>query len=74
MIAIAVACWLLWNRLPSRVLASLVLMMVLVGSFLLLMLLLPLGTGQRNAVLGAGLFLGLLGLFRLMSRFEMPPT
>jgi cyclophilin family peptidyl-prolyl cis-trans isomerase len=75
MIALAVACWLSWNRLPSRVLASLVLMIVLVGAFLVLVLFLPLGwVGDRNTAVAVGLFVGLLALFRLMSRFEPPPS
>jgi cyclophilin family peptidyl-prolyl cis-trans isomerase len=71
MIAISVGCSLLWNRLPPRVLASLVLMIVLVGGFLLLILFMPLA--HSSSTFALGVFLGLLGLFRLMSSFETPP-
>jgi hypothetical protein len=43
---------------------------VLVGSFLVFVILMP--AAQTRAWLALGLFLGLLGVLKLMSRFESP--
>ncbi len=56
------------NRLPGRVLLSLGLVNVLVGAFFLLVLLTP--AAQRSSVLALAVFLGMLGTFKMMSRFE----
>jgi cyclophilin family peptidyl-prolyl cis-trans isomerase len=58
------------KRLSPRVILSLHLITVLIGSFVLLMLLVPLA--RYYELLGMGLFFGLLGLLKLMGRFESP--
>jgi hypothetical protein len=64
------ASFALANRLPARVLTSLVLMNVLIGSFYLLALLTP--AAQTSSVLAMAVFAGMLGTFKMMSRFESP--
>jgi cyclophilin family peptidyl-prolyl cis-trans isomerase len=56
------------KRLSPRVILSLHLITVLIGSFLILMLLVP--VGWRFGAVAVGLFAGLLGLMKLMGRFE----
>jgi cyclophilin family peptidyl-prolyl cis-trans isomerase len=68
MIAIGLACYYLSNRLPPRVLVSLLLIDVLIGGFLTLILVTPLG--HTYHWLSVAAFAGLLGLLKLMSRFE----
>src|SRR5262249_48960899 len=63
-----VAGFLCWQRLPARMLLSLNLVGVLIGGFVLLMLLMP--ASQAYPWLAAVLFVGLLGMMRLMSQFE----
>jgi cyclophilin family peptidyl-prolyl cis-trans isomerase len=58
------------NRLPPRVVLSLGLMNVLIGSFLLLILLTP--AAQTSSALALAVFVGMLGTFKMMSRFESP--
>jgi cyclophilin family peptidyl-prolyl cis-trans isomerase len=72
MLALGVGCYFLWSKLPARVQVSLLLINVLIGSFLLLMIFLP--VGQRHSLVAVAVFLGILGLLRLMSRFESPAT
>lgn len=66
--SLAVAGFLLRRRLSPRHVGSLFLLQVLVAAFLLLPLLVPMG--HVYGWLPPITFLGLLGLFRLMSRFE----
>jgi cyclophilin family peptidyl-prolyl cis-trans isomerase len=68
MVACGLVCFFLAGRLPGRVVVSLNLIIVLVGSFLLFVLLVP--AAQAHAWLALALFLGLLGVLKLMSRFE----
>jgi cyclophilin family peptidyl-prolyl cis-trans isomerase len=70
MVACGLACFFLAGRLPARVMGSLHLLVVLVGGFLLLVILVP--AAQTRAWLALTLFLGLLGVLKLMSRFEAP--
>jgi cyclophilin family peptidyl-prolyl cis-trans isomerase len=58
------------NRLPGRVLTSLVLVNVLIGAFLLLIVLTP--AAQASSVFAVAVFAGMLGTFKMMSRFESP--
>lgn len=73
-LALMVACgavtFALSGRLPGRVVVSLVLVNVLVGAFLLLILLTP--AAQQSSALAMAVFAGLLGTFKMMSRFESP--
>jgi hypothetical protein len=70
MVLAGLACFFLSGRLPGRVLLSLNLVVVLIGSFLLFVILMP--AAPAHAWLALALFLGLLGLLKLMSRFESP--
>jgi peptidyl-prolyl cis-trans isomerase B (cyclophilin B) len=70
MVVCGLACFFLAGRLPGRVVVSLNLLVVLIGSFLLFMLLMP--AAQVHSGLALGLFGGLLGVLKLMSRFESP--
>jgi cyclophilin family peptidyl-prolyl cis-trans isomerase len=72
MVGCGLACFFAAGRLPGRVLVSLNLIGVLIGSFLLLVILVP--PAQTRAWLALGLFLGILGVLKLMSRFESPAT
>jgi cyclophilin family peptidyl-prolyl cis-trans isomerase len=56
------------KRLPPRAQPSIHLISVLIGGFLLLVLLFPLS--QAHEWVAVGLFLGVLGLLRVMSQFE----
>jgi cyclophilin family peptidyl-prolyl cis-trans isomerase len=56
------------KRLPARAQPSIHLISVLIGGFLLLVLLFPLG--QIHQWVAVGLFLGVLGMLRVMSQFE----
>ena len=67
-VGFGVVSFALANRLPARVLMSLVMINVLIGSFLLLVLLTP--VAQTSSLLAMGVFAGLLGTFKMMSRFE----
>ena len=60
--------FLLHKRLPPRALSSLLLANVLVASFGLLVWLVP--EAYQHGALAAGLFLFMLGLFKLMGKFE----
>jgi cyclophilin family peptidyl-prolyl cis-trans isomerase len=70
MVLCGLGCVWLADRLPRRVLLSLNLIGVLVGGFLLFVLLAP--AAQTHTSVALGLFLGLLGVLKLMSRFECP--
>ncbi len=70
MVLCGLACFFLAGRLPARVLLSLNLIAVLVGGFLLFVLLFP--AAQAHAAVAVALFLGLVGLLKLMGRFEAP--
>jgi cyclophilin family peptidyl-prolyl cis-trans isomerase len=63
-----IAAFALANRLPARVVTSIVLIIVLVGSFFLLVLLTP--AAQTSSLLAVVVFAGMLGTFKMMSRFE----
>jgi peptidyl-prolyl cis-trans isomerase B (cyclophilin B) len=67
-VACGVASFALANRLPGRVIMSLVLINVLIGSFFLLMLLTP--AAQTSSLLAVAVFAGMLATFKMMSRFE----
>jgi cyclophilin family peptidyl-prolyl cis-trans isomerase len=69
-VACGVASFALANRVPGRVLLSLVLVNVLVGSFFLLILLTP--AAQKSSILSIAVFAGMLATFKMMSRFESP--
>jgi hypothetical protein len=70
MIAMALANNFLMRTRWARFAASLNLIILLVGAFLLLVVVTPLtGTIQ---VLGVALFFGMLALFKVMSGFERP--
>jgi cyclophilin family peptidyl-prolyl cis-trans isomerase len=73
-LALIVACgavsFALANRLPPRIVMSLVLVNVLIGSFLLLILLTP--VAQTSSLIAIAVFAGMLGTFKMMSRFENP--
>jgi cyclophilin family peptidyl-prolyl cis-trans isomerase len=56
------------KRLPARTLPSIHLLSVLIGGFLLLVLLFP--VGLVHPWMAVALFLGVLGLLRVMSQFE----
>jgi cyclophilin family peptidyl-prolyl cis-trans isomerase len=70
MVLCGLGCFWMADRLPKRVLLSLNLIGVLVGGFLLFVLLGP--AAQAHASVALALFLGLLGVLKLMSRFESP--
>lgn len=61
---------LLRRRLSRRHAVSLDLVMVSIGFFLLLMMRLPLG--RHTGWLGAGLFLGMAAVYKLLGYFEEP--
>jgi hypothetical protein len=63
---------LLGRRIPQRTYASARMAILLLGGFGLLLVLLPLG--QQAPIFGLVLFLALIGLFKVMGRFEPPPT
>jgi cyclophilin family peptidyl-prolyl cis-trans isomerase len=69
-VACGIAAFALANRLPPRIQTSLVLIMVLVGAFFLLVLLTP--AAQTSSLLAVAVFAGMLGTFKMMSRFENP--
>jgi cyclophilin family peptidyl-prolyl cis-trans isomerase len=70
MVACGLVCFFLGGRLPGRVQVSLNLIVVLIGSFLLFVILMP--AAKTHSWVALGLFLGLLGVLKLMSRFESP--
>jgi peptidyl-prolyl cis-trans isomerase B (cyclophilin B) len=61
---------LLAKRISAKSMVSVHLITVLIASFFLLMLLIP--VAAFSSKLGLGLFLGMIGLFKLMGRFEAP--
>lgn len=67
---VALVSFLLQGRVPSSVHGALSLVVVLVAAFMLLVVLMP--QGQRHPWLAAPLFFGLVGLFKLLGRFERP--
>jgi hypothetical protein len=69
-VACGLASFAFANRLPGRVLMSLVLVNVLIGAFFLLALLTP--AAQTNSALSIAVFAGMFGTFKMMSRFESP--
>jgi cyclophilin family peptidyl-prolyl cis-trans isomerase len=58
------------KKLAARHLASLALIIVLLAGFALLLLLVPIGQADRRVA--AAIFIGLIGLFRMMNQFETP--
>ncbi len=60
--------FLFYERLTKKILLSLLMLNALVGGFALLILLLPLG--HEESWLAPIVFIGLLGLFKFMNRFE----
>jgi len=68
MMLTGLACALLRQRLQPAIVASLNLISVLVGMFILLFVLLP--GAQARPWLGALLFFGLIGVFRALGKFE----
>jgi cyclophilin family peptidyl-prolyl cis-trans isomerase len=70
LVGVGVAVFYVYPRVRPSVQRSLVLVLVLIGGFLLLVLLTP--EAHRHQWLAGLLFLGLLGMFNLMSRFETP--
>jgi cyclophilin family peptidyl-prolyl cis-trans isomerase len=68
MVLVGVVCFAFAHRLPPRVVLSLNLLSVLVGGFLLFVVLMP--QAHAHSWLALALFLGLLGVLRLMSQFE----
>ena len=69
MILVGAAAFFCVARYPVAA-SSLSLLTVLIGSFLLLVILTPMA--RFHPALGTALFLGLLGVLKLMSRFESP--
>ena len=67
-VAIALASFACLPKLSSRHVQSLSLLQMLIGMFMIFMLQVP--TAQHLPLLGAVLFAALIGLFKLMSRFE----
>jgi len=67
--AMGLAIFLLAKRLPPAVIASLALLVVLLGFFALWVGLVP-RTAISSQWLGVGLFAGAIAVFRLMGRFE----
>ncbi|MCW8132167.1 MAG: peptidylprolyl isomerase [Planctomycetota bacterium] len=68
MLLISVAQWALAERIPPRTLASIQLISVLVGALFVVALLTPMA--QRQELLAVLLYFGILGLFKLMGKFE----
>jgi cyclophilin family peptidyl-prolyl cis-trans isomerase len=58
------------KRLPPRIILSLHLVTVFIGSFVLMMLLVPIA--HFYPLMGIGVFFSFLGLLKLMGRFESP--
>jgi hypothetical protein len=58
------------KRLSPRIILSLHLVSVFIGSFVLMMLLVP--VAHYYPLMGIGVFFGFLGLLKLMGRFESP--
>jgi cyclophilin family peptidyl-prolyl cis-trans isomerase len=69
-VSCGVASFALTNRVPARVLTSLGLIIVLIGSFFLLVVLTP--AAQTSSLIAIAVFAGMLGTFKMMSRFESP--
>lgn len=69
-IATGVVSVLLAKRISAKSMISVHLITVFIASFFLLMLLIP--VAAFSSKLGLGLFLGMIGLFKLMGRFEAP--
>lgn len=69
-VAVAVAGFVLGQQLPARYLQAFFLIIVLSAGFLIFLILAP--YGRYNSYLALGLFLAVLALLRLMSRFESP--
>jgi peptidyl-prolyl cis-trans isomerase B (cyclophilin B) len=70
MLLISVAQFLFAEKIPPKTLASVQLISVLVGAFFAVVLLTP--AAQHRESLAMMVFLGILGLFKLMGRFEAP--
>ena len=68
MVLLGVASALLRGRISPRHSTSLDLVGVLIGTFLLLMVLMP--EGQHHASVAVALFFGLISVFKLLGRFE----
>ncbi|MBI3831643.1 MAG: peptidylprolyl isomerase [Planctomycetes bacterium] len=70
MLLLSVAQFLFAEKIPPKTLASVQLISVLVGAFFAIVLLTP--AAQHRESLAMLVFLGILGLFKLMGRFEAP--
>jgi len=68
MLVLALGSFFFSGQIPANWQQSIALLIVLVAGFMLLVLLTP--YGQRQQILAAGLFLGVVGMFKLMGRFE----
>lgn len=68
LLLVSVAQWALAEKIPPAKLASIQLISVLVGSFFAVTLLTP--AAQHQEYLAILVFFGILGLFKLMGRFE----
>jgi cyclophilin family peptidyl-prolyl cis-trans isomerase len=67
---IGIVSFFLQGRVPTSIHGSLNLLMVLVGAFMIVVVLIP--KGHQSPWLAAALFFGLIGLFKLLGRFESP--
>ena len=71
-VLMGLAGYFFYHKIPPRRMVSLILLMVLVSSFVLLIALVPFGHLDPSGKLPIAIFGGLLGLFKLMGRFESP--
>jgi cyclophilin family peptidyl-prolyl cis-trans isomerase len=67
---VGLASFFLQGRVPSTVHGSLNLVMVLIGAFVLVIVLTP--HGHRNPWLATMIFFGLIGIFKVLGKFERP--
>lgn len=74
MLTVSLVGFFLAPRVPPRVLASILLINMMIGGFLVFVLLFPKmpGDAPSQQYLGAALFFGLLAMLKLMGRFESP--
>jgi len=70
MLLVSVLQWALAEKIPPRALASIQLISVLVGAVFVVALVLPLA--QQRGYVALLVFFGIVGLFKLMNRFEAP--
>jgi cyclophilin family peptidyl-prolyl cis-trans isomerase len=67
---VGLASFFLQGKVPATVHGSLNLVIVLIGAFVLVIVLMP--VGRRMPWLAAAMFFGLIGLFKVLGRFESP--